>query len=233
MASNQKPLIKKIWTFLKYFLIGFFTITILSVLFYRFIPVSYTPLMLQRSMERKAEGKKASIKHHWVSLNKISHNMILAAVAAEDNNFTSHFGVDEEALKKAYEHNKNSRRIRGASTITQQTCKNVYLWLGRNYFRKGLELYYTFWVEIIWGKKRIMEVYLNSIEMGDGIFGVEAAAQAYFNKSAGNLTSAEAALIAAAFPNPRKRNPAYPSAYLLHRQQDILWVMEKIGKVEL
>jgi len=159
--------------------------------------------------------------------------MVLAAVAAEDNNFTTHFGIDEEAVKKAYEHNKKTRRVRGASTITQQTCKNVFLWLGRNYIRKGLELYYTFWVEIIWGKKRIMEVYLNSIEMGDGIFGVEAASQSYFNKPASRLTAGEAALIAAAFPNPRKRNPGNPNAYLLHRQQDILWVMEKLGRIEL
>src|ERR1035437_2402975 len=232
MTSQHKTVIQKIWFFLKYFLIGFFTITILSVLIYRFVPVSLTPLMIQRAMERKAEGKKAHIKHQWVSFNKISPNMVLPAIAAEDNNFQSHFGIDEEALKKAYEHNKKARRLRGASTITQQTCKNVYLWLGRNYIRKGLELYYTFWVEIIWGKKRIMEVYLNSIEMGDGIFGVEAAAQSYFNKPASRLTDGEAALIAAAFPNPRKRNPGNPSAYLLHRQQNIMWVMEKLGKVE-
>jgi monofunctional biosynthetic peptidoglycan transglycosylase len=233
MTSRHKTLIQKIWFFLKYFILGFLIVSILSVIIYRFVPISFTPLMLQRSIERKSEGKKGHIKHQWVPLSRISPNMVLAAIAAEDNNFTSHFGIDEEALKKAYEHNKNARHLRGASTITQQTCKNVYLWLGRNYIRKGLELYYTFWVEIIWGKRRIMEVYLNSIEMGDGIFGIEAAAQTYFNKPASRLTASEAALIAAAFPNPRKRNPANPSAYLIHRQQDILWVMEKLGRIEL
>jgi monofunctional biosynthetic peptidoglycan transglycosylase len=189
--------------------------------------------MLQRSIEKKIDGRKITIQHHWVSLDKISSNMVLAAVAAEDNNFTLHFGIDHEAVKKAYEHNKHNRRVRGASTITQQTCKNVYLWLGRNYIRKGLELYYTFLVEAVWGKKRIMEVYLNSIEMGDGIFGIEAASQAYFKKPASKLTRSEAAIIAAAFPNPRKRNPATPGPYLVHRQQEILSVMDKIGKVDL
>jgi monofunctional biosynthetic peptidoglycan transglycosylase len=167
-----------------------------------------------------------------VPIEKISPNMVLAAVAAEDNNFINHFGFDFEAIEKAQKYNKKSRRLRGASTITQQTCKNVYLWLGRNYIRKGLEVYYTCLVEIFWSKKRIIEVYLNSIEMGDGIFGVEAAAQTYFKKPAGKLTRSEAALIAAAFPNPRKRNPASPRNFLVHRQQIILTNMNSIGKVE-
>jgi len=233
MTSKYKTLWQKIWVFLKYFFLVFFIFTISSVLIYRFLPVSFTPLMLERSLEKKLEGKKSHIKHRWVSFDKISPNIVLAAVAAEDNNFASHFGIDHDAVKKAYEHNKQSRRIRGASTITQQTCKNVYLWLGRNYLRKGLELYYTFLVETLWGKRRIMEVYLNSIEMGDGIFGIEAAAETYFKKPAGKLTRSEAAIIAASFPNPRKRNPGMPSAYLLHRQQEILSVMDKIGKVNL
>ncbi len=184
--------------------------------------------MFQRALEQKFDGKKVHIKHQWVSYAKISPNMVLAAIAAEDNNFPNHFGIDHEAVKKAYQYNKRGRRIRGASTITQQTCKNVYLWLGRNYIRKGLELYYTVLVEALWGKKRIMEVYLNSIEMGDGIFGIEAAARTYFKKPASKLSRGEAALIAASFPNPRKRNPAAPGIYLLQRQQEILSLMDKI-----
>lgn len=159
--------------------------------------------------------------------------MVLAAIAAEDNNFPTHYGFDFEAIEKAQKYNKHGKRIRGASTITQQTCKNAYLWLGRNYVRKGLEMYYTFLVETVWSKKRIMEVYLNSIEMGDGIFGIEAASRVYFKKPASQLTKAEAAIIAASFPNPRKRNPAAPSGYLLNRQQLVLSLMNKLEKIDL
>jgi monofunctional glycosyltransferase len=230
---NSKPFIRKFWLFLKYFIIFFFVFSISGVLAYRFLPVPFTPLMIQRVFEQKAAGKRVRLEHKWVPLEKISSNMVLAAVAAEDNNFTSHYGIDYEAIEKAQKFNKNSKRLRGASTITQQTCKNVYLWLGRNYVRKGLEVYFTFLVEIFWGKERIMEVYLNSIEMGDGIFGIEAASQFYFKKPASRLTRSEAAIIAAAFPNPRKRNPASPGNYLVHRQQLILSLMNKIGKVDL
>jgi monofunctional biosynthetic peptidoglycan transglycosylase len=232
-VKNRKALLRRIGIFLKYFVIFFFISTIFSVLIYRFVPVPFTPLMLQRGLEQKFDGKKAHIKHQWISFKSISPNMVLAAVAAEDNNFTSHSGIDREAIRKAYEYNKRGKHIRGASTITQQTCKNVYLWLGRSYLRKGLELYFTVMVEIVWSKKRIMEVYLNSIEMGDGIFGIEAAARTYFKKPASKLTRGEAALIAAAFPNPRKRNPATPGNYLVHRQQEILTIMDQIGKVNL
>lgn len=224
---------RKIRIFLKYFFITFFLVSISGVLIYRFIPVPYTSLMLQRAVEQKIDGQKVHLLHKWVPLEKISPNMVLAAIAAEDNNFSNHYGFDFEAIEKAQKYNKHGKRIRGASTITQQTCKNVYLWLGRNYVRKGLEMYYTFLVETVWSKKRIMEVYLNSIEMGDGIFGIEAASRVYFKKPASQLTRAEAAIIAASFPNPRKRNPAAPSTYLLNRQQLVLSLMNKIEKIDL
>jgi len=224
---------RRVWVILKYFFLCFFIFSISGVLIYRFIPVPFTYLMFQRTFEQIADGKKVHMKHKWVSIDKISPNMVLAAVAAEDNNFSIHRGFDFEAIEKAQQHNKQSKRIRGASTITQQTCKNVYLWLGRNYVRKGLEMYYTFLVETFWSKKRIMEVYLNSIEMGDGIFGIEAASRTYFKKPASQLTRAEAAMIAATFPNPRKRNPAAPSVYLVNRQQLILSLMNKIERVDL
>ena len=159
--------------------------------------------------------------------------MVQAAIAAEDNNFVNHFGIDFKAIEKAYEYNKRGKRIRGASTITQQTCKNIFLWQNRTYVRKALEVYFTLTVELFWSKKRIMEVYLNSIEMGDGIYGIEAASQYYFKKPASKLTPGEAALIAAIFPNPRHRNPAAPNAYLLNRQKTILNLMYKIGKINL
>lgn len=230
---NISTLLSNIWRKLRLLTLFFLVFTISGVFAYRFVPVPFTSLMLQRVFEQMVNGKKVRLKHHWVSIEKISPNMVLAAVSAEDNNFPNHFGVDFEAIEKAQKHNKRAKRLHGASTITQQTCKNVYLWLGRNYIRKGLELYYTFMVEAVWSKTRIMEVYLNSIEMGNGIFGVEAAAQAYFKKPASKLTRGECALIVAAFPNPRKRNPAAPNDYLLRRQQAILTTMNNIEKVKL
>ena len=159
--------------------------------------------------------------------------MIQAVVAAEDNRFLEHWGIDVEAIEKAVEHNKRHRRKHGASTITQQTAKNVFLWPARTYTRKALEFYFTTMIELTWSKKRIMEVYLNVIETGDGIYGAEAAAQKYFHKPASKLTRGEAALIAAALPNPRKRNPAAPSDYLWRRQARILDLMNKIPPVTL
>jgi monofunctional glycosyltransferase len=230
---KSKAMIRRAWLVLKYSILAFLIFSISGVLLYKFIPVPFTALMFQRAYEQAADGKKMHIKHQWVAIDKISPNMILAAIAAEDNNFANHYGIDFEAIEKAQKFNKRSKRLRGASTITQQTCKNVYLWIGRNYIRKGLEVYYTLMVETFWSKKRIMEVYLNSIEMGNGIFGIEAASQAYFKKPASKLSRSEAALIAAAFPNPRKRNPASPGNYLINRQQTILSIMNKIGKINL
>jgi monofunctional glycosyltransferase len=226
-------LFSKIWFLVKFVILFFLVFSLSGILIYRFIPVPMTPLMVQRVCEQGMEGKKMRMKHTWVPLDKISPNMVLAVVAAEDNNFTSHFGFDFEAIQKAQKYNKKGRKLRGASTISQQTAKNAYLWLGRNYIRKGLEVYYTGLIELCWGKKRIMEVYLNSIEMGDGVFGIEAASQMYFRKPASNLNRGEAALIAAAFPNPRKRNPGSPAGYLIHRQQAIMAAMNNIGRIEL
>jgi len=167
-----------------------------------------------------------------VRLKKISPHMIQAVVAAEDNRFLEHWGIDVEAIEKAVEHNKRYRRKRGASTITQQTAKNVFLWPARTYTRKAFEFYFTTMIELTWSKKRIMEVYLNVIETGDGIYGVEAAAQKYFHKPASKLTRGEAALIAATLPNPRKRNPAAPTSYMLKRQARILDLMNKLPPVK-
>lgn len=227
------PLVRKIVRFCKITFFVFLIFSISGVILYRFIPVPFTPLMCQRFFEQVVTGKKIHIAHDWVSLKKISPHVIQAAIAGEDNNFPYHYGIDFKAIKKAQKFNKRGKRLRGASTITQQTCKNVYLWLGRNYLRKSLEVYFTILVETCWSKERIMEVYLNSIEMGDGIFGIEAAAQKYYKKSASKLSRYESAMIVAAFPNPRKRNPAKPSTYLMNQQHRILSIMGKMGKVEL
>lgn len=175
----------------------------------------------------------AKIEHHWVSIDKISQSMIQAVIASEDNLFMQHNGFDTKQIKKAMEEAEKGKRLRGASTISQQTAKNVFLWPGKNYIRKGLEVYFTLLIEWIWGKERIMEVYLNSIEMGNGIYGVEAAAKNYYGKQAYELTRGEAALIAVTLPNPLKRNPTKPSAYLQQRQRDILSLMRKIERVDM
>ena len=158
--------------------------------------------------------------------------MIKAVVASEDNRFLDHWGIDVEAIQKATEYNKRHNRKRGASTITQQVAKNVFLWPARSWVRKGFELYFAVMIETVWSKKRIMVVYLNVMETGNGIYGVEAAARKYFHKSAARLTRSEAALIAASLPNPRVRNPARPSAYLLRRQARIMNLMNKLGPVK-
>lgn len=189
--------------------------------------------MVIRALEHDSAKGKFRYQHRWVSLDKISPNMVWAVIAAEDNNFTSHCGVDWQAIQKARQINKYSRIKHGASTISQQTAKNVFLFPSRTYFRKALELYFTYLMELCWSKRRIMEVYLNVVEMGRGIYGVEAASRFYYKKSASQLTPSEAAMLAAILPTPLRRNPAHPSPYLIVRQQKILSLMNKLGKPNL
>jgi len=218
---------------LKYLVIGFFGSTIFTVVLFSFINPPITPLMVKRAFVKKSDGKRAGIHKEWVSFREISPHMINAVVASEDNRFMDHFGIDMQAVQKAVDYNKKHRRKRGASTISQQVAKNVFLWPARTYLRKGFELYFTVLIETVWSKKRIMVVYLNVMETGNGIYGVDEAARKYFKKPAAKLTRSEAALIAASLPNPRVRNPARPSAYMLRRQAKIMDLMRKIGPVEL
>ncbi len=224
--------LKKVLKYLKWGTLGFFASTFLAVLLFSFINPPLTPLMLKRALIKKNDGTRVGIHKDWVSYRNISPNMTRAVVASEDNRFLDHWGIDVEAVQKAVDYNKRHRRKRGASTISQQVAKNVFLWPARTYIRKGFEVYFTVLIEAVWSKKRIMVVYLNVMETGNGVYGVEAAAQKYFHKSAKKLTKGEAALIAAALPNPRGRNPARPSTYLLKRQARILSLMNKIGPVE-
>ena len=184
-------------------------------------------------LEQKKEGKPIKMKHDWEPIDNISQNMVQAVVASEDNLFMSHNGFDFDQIEIAIEERKAEKRNRGANTISQQTAKNVFLWNGGGWFRKGLEAYFTILIELIWDKERIMEIYLNSIEMGDGLYGVEATAQENFSKQARALTKREAALIAATLPNPLRFNSAKPSKYILKRQKQILSLMNKIKKVEM
>ena len=199
------------------------------VVIYKWIPVPFTPLMAIRYFENTEED----IRHNWVPKEEISNNLKLAVIASEDQNFPNHNGFDYEAIKKAMEENKKGRRVRGASTISQQTAKNVFLWPQRSWFRKGLEVYFTFWIELLWSKERILEVYLNSIEMGKGIYGAEAAAKAWFGKSAENLSAYEAAAIAAILPNPRQYSARPASSYIQGRQGWIVRQMRNLGPIKL
>lgn len=200
----------------------FFASTILAVLFYKFLPVYITPLMVVRTVEQVKDGKHITMHHHWVSMDKISPHMPVAVMASEDQRFLLHHGFDFDAIQKAAKHNRKGGTMHGASTISQQTAKNVFLWQGRSWLRKGLEMYFTFLIETMWSKQRIMEVYLNSIEMGDGIYGVDAVAEYHFEGiAAKDLTRADCALIAATLPNPFKYSSKSPSYYVRQRQQHI------------
>jgi monofunctional biosynthetic peptidoglycan transglycosylase len=219
---------------IKYLVIFFFASTVFFVLLYSFVNPPITPLMVYRVGGQLFSGEKVKLKKDWAGIDKISKDLQLAVIASEDNRFLEHHGFDMQAIEKAREFNekKEGKRVRGASTISQQTAKNVFLWPARSWIRKGCEVYFTFMIELVWSKKRIMEVYLNVIETGDGIYGAEAASRAYFNKPAAALSRSEAALLAAILPNPRKWNPAHPTGYLVGRQQWILWNMGNIGKVD-
>jgi monofunctional biosynthetic peptidoglycan transglycosylase len=222
-----------LWDIIKKFLIIFIGSSVLAVVMYRYVPVYVTPLMVIRAVEQKQADKPIKLKHKWLSLDKISHNMVQAVVASEDNLFMEHNGFDFDQIEKAIKEAKSGKRNRGASTISQQTAKNVFLWNGGGWFRKGLEAYFTVLIELLWSKERIMEIYLNSIEMGYGIYGVGAVAKEHFNKKAAKLTKREAALIAATLPNPLRYNSANPSAYMRKRQRQIVSLMDKIAPVEM
>ncbi|MES2617401.1 MAG: monofunctional biosynthetic peptidoglycan transglycosylase [Bacteroidota bacterium] len=212
-----------IWKLIKKIIFWFFVVSIGSVILFRWLPVPFTILMLQRSVEQKMEGKPMVLKKDWVSRDEISPYLELAVVCAEDQNYLKHNGFSFTAIEKAMDYNekmekKGSNKRRGASTISQQTAKNVFLWPGRSWVRKGLEVYFTFLIETLWSKERIMEVYLNVIEFGDGVYGAEAAANTYLHKSAKNLSASDAGLMAVVLPSPRKFSIARPSSYTRSRQ---------------
>ena len=218
---------------LKWIVVAFFASTILSVVALRFIPVVVTPLMLIRCYQQVKAGEELKLSHDWEPLEHISPHLPIAVMASEDANYLTHHGFDYEAIEKAMERNKKhpEKRKLGASTISQQTAKNVFLWPGRSWVRKGFEVYFTLLIELMWPKERIMEVYLNSIEMGDGIYGAEAVAEAHFNTDAKSLTREQCALIAATLPNPRKFSSKNPSAYMLKRQKRILREMKYVERM--
>ncbi|MBI4945709.1 MAG: monofunctional biosynthetic peptidoglycan transglycosylase [Bacteroidetes bacterium] len=217
---------KRIWRIFLRICLWFCIISIVSVIFFRWIPVPVTPLMVLRSGQQLFDSKReVKLKKKWIFLEEISPNLQLAVVCSEDQNFLEHYGFDFDAIEKAVEHNEHSRHKRGASTISQQTAKNVFLWPGRSWIRKGMEVYFTFLIETFWSKERIMEVYLNVIEFGDGIYGAQAASKEFFKQDAKKLSREQAALLVSVLPNPFKLLVKNPSAYVRTRQS---WIRGQI-----
>ena len=218
---------------LKWIVVAFFASTILSVVALRFLPVVVTPLMLIRCYQQVKAGEELKLSHDWEPLSNISKDLPIAVMASEDAKFLDHHGFDYQAIEHAAKRNREhpEKRKLGASTISQQTAKNVFLWPGRSWVRKGFEVYFTALIELMWPKERIMEVYLNSIEMGNGIYGAQAVAEEHFNTDAKDLTKAQCALIAATLPNPRKFSSKNPSAYMLKRQKRILREMKYVERM--
>lgn len=221
---------KKLRKILRMAVVAFFVSTILSVVVYRFVPVYVTPLMVIRCVGQMIDGHSPRVEHKWVRLGDISPSMPVAVMGSEDARFLLHHGFDFRQIEQAAKHNASGGRKVGASTISQQTAKNVFLFPDRTWLRKGLEAYFTVLIELMWSKQRIMEVYLNSIETGDGIYGVEAVARLHFGKSASELTRSECALIAATLPNPRKYSSLEPSKYVRSRRARIEANMKFIPK---
>jgi monofunctional biosynthetic peptidoglycan transglycosylase len=217
------------WIF-RFILIAFFS-SIIFTLIFRFVNPPFTPLMVIRSLEGMSNGEKIGINQEWVNLEDISPNLIKAVISAEDAKFFSHHGVDWEAVKKAKKRNEKlkGKKVYGASTISMQCARNVFLWQGRNYIRKALEVYFTFLIEFFWGKKRILEIYLNVIEWGNGVYGIESASQKYFKINSKFLSPSQSSLLAVVLPNPRKWSPSKPNNYVKKRAGKVRGGFQSVG----
>ncbi|TGV02212.1 monofunctional biosynthetic peptidoglycan transglycosylase [Flavivirga rizhaonensis] len=219
-------MIKRLSKFIFKIILWFIVLSIGLVFLYKWVPVPATPLMIIRYFETSDVKKETLWKHDWVSIDNISKNLQLAVICSEDQNFLTHKGFDIKAIEKAYDNNKRGKKLKGASTISQQTAKNVFLWPQRSWLRKGLEAYFTFLIEWMWSKEHIIEVYLNSIEMGLGVYGAEEASQYWFKKPASKLSQLEAAAIAAILPNPRVYIASPASNYIQARK---VWIVKQMN----
>ena len=219
---------RRVFKYITYCLLTFLVSTVLAVAVYRWLPVPITPLMVIRCVQNIHNGETAAIHHKWVPLKQISPYLPVAVMASEDQNFMHHHGFDFNAIQDAVIERLEGKRSRGGSTISQQTAKNVFLWPQSSWLRKGFEVYFTVLIELMWPKERIMEVYLNSIEMGPNIYGAEAVAQRHFGCSARKLRRSDCALIAATLPNPLRFSSLAPSGYMRKRQKKIEQEMRHI-----
>lgn len=230
---KKRPVWKRLVRWMGFGLLACVAASIAAVLLFRFVPVPGSALMAERRILSLGRDRPYHPRHVWVPLEDIAPAMGVAVIAAEDQHFPDHFGFDWKAIEKAVAHNERSRKKRGASTVSQQTAKNLFLWESRSWVRKGFEVYFTLLLEAGWSKRRILEVYLNIVEFGDGIYGVEAAASKYFGKHAKSLTPSEAALLAAVLPSPLKYRADAPSAYVRGRQEWILNQMRMLGGTQV
>lgn len=221
-------MIKRFFQLIFKICLSFLLISFVWVFAYKFIPVPMTATMIFNSIANIGSDDPVIWSNEWISIDNISKNAALAVIASEDQKFLNHSGFDFDAIKGAYKNNSKGKKIKGGSTISQQTAKNAFLWQGRSWLRKGLEAYFTVLIELLWSKERIMEVYLNIAEMGNGVYGVESASQKYFKKSAQNISKSEAALLAAILPSPKKYSASNPGPYVRKRQQ---WIVRQMNNV--
>lgn len=221
---SMVALLKHVWCWLKKITVLLIIISILMVLILRFVNPPGSMLML----EQKIMHWQSEQRHIWVDFANMSDNIKIAVIAAEDQNFAYHFGFDMQAIERAISHNQHYQSLQGASTITQQVAKNLFLWPARSLLRKAFEFWYAIWIELFWSKQRILEIYLNSVEWGNGIFGIEAAAQYYFHISAKQLSLRQASLLAAILPNPRQLDPLKPTEKILNKT---IWIEQQINQL--
>jgi monofunctional glycosyltransferase len=226
-------MIKRFFNLLFRIILWFLVVTVGWVFVYKFIPVPVTVTMISNAVKNIGSEESFLWRYDWTPIEAVSPHLQMAVVAAEDQKFPEHFGFDFDAMEKALENNEKGGRVKGGSTISQQTAKNAFLWQGRTYIRKGLEAYFTGLIELIWGKKRILEVYVNIAEMGPGIYGAQAAAKHYFNKDAAQLSAREAALLAAILPSPKTYSVKNPGPYVRRRQAWIMRQMRNLQGMEL
>jgi monofunctional biosynthetic peptidoglycan transglycosylase len=228
--SSGKSLLRAPLKWLKRLLIFVIGVWIAGIVLFSFLPVPFSAVMVERQISAWLSGDFGYVSHSdWVPMSEISSPMALAVMAAEDQKFPEHWGFDVDAIQSVLsKSDQENARIRGASTLSQQTAKNLFLWDGRSWVRKGLEAGLTVGIETVWSKRRILTVYLNIVEFGNGVFGVEEAAQHFFHKPASKLTASQAALLAAVLPNPHLFKVNAPSAYVLRRQQ---WILRQMGQL--
>ena len=221
-------------TYIKLAALILFTVTVVPVIALRWFPPPTSAFMLQQYvLSRWNNQHDIHIHYRWVDLEKISPHAVQAVIAAEDQKFSNHWGFDREAIVEAWEERRKGTRIRGASTITQQVAKNLFLWPGKTFVRKGIEAYFTVLIEALWSKSRIVEIYLNIVQLGRGVYGISEAGKIFFGKAPSDLNRKECALIAAALPNPLRLRIDRPSEYMRQRTQQILKEMSRMGRIEL
>ncbi len=213
---------------------AFLIISIGSVLIFRFVPVPFSAYMLETKIRAALSGNESKIAYEWVSIKKMAPYLPNAVIASEDQAFLDHHGFDFKAITKAVKYNNSKKakkkgKKKGASTISQQVAKNMFLWSDRSWLRKGFEVWYTLLIEVLWPKKRIMEVYLNTAQMGKNLFGVEAACQKYYKKSAKKISRPQAAMIAASLPNPVRFKVSSPSGYMYKKQA---WILKQMARLK-